>query len=88
MVESTREIGDKIEQETSLVLLAHQIGPVIRNHWAVENSLHWVMEWFSAMMNAGCAKIMRPTILLRSGTWRTTSSVVRQEPGIKHACED
>jgi predicted transposase YbfD/YdcC len=49
MVESTREIGDKIEQETrfyitSLVLLAHAIGPVIRHHWAIENSLHWVMD--------------------------------------------
>jgi predicted transposase YbfD/YdcC len=49
MVESRREIGDKIEQETrfyitSLVLLAHQIGPIIRGHWAVENSLHWVMD--------------------------------------------
>lgn len=49
MVESCREIGDKIERETrfyitSLVLLAHQIGPIIRSHWAVENSLHWVMD--------------------------------------------
>jgi predicted transposase YbfD/YdcC len=49
MVESTREIGDKIEQETrfyitSLVWLAHQLGPVIRSHWAIENSLHWVMD--------------------------------------------
>ena len=49
MVESTREIGDKVEHETrfyitSLVWLAHQIGPVIRSHWAVENSLHWVMD--------------------------------------------
>lgn len=49
MVESTREIGDKIERETrfyitSLVLAAHLIGPVIRSHWAVENSLHWVLD--------------------------------------------
>jgi len=49
MVESTREIGDKIERETrfyitSLVLLAHALGPVIRSHWAIENSLHWVMD--------------------------------------------
>lgn len=49
MVESTREIGDKIERETrfyitSLVLPADQLGPVIRSHWAVENSLHWVMD--------------------------------------------
>jgi len=49
MVESTREIGDKIERETrfyitSLVLLAYQLGPAIRSHWSVENSLHWVMD--------------------------------------------
>jgi len=49
MVESKREIGEKVERETrfyitSLVLLADQLGPVIRSHWAVENSLHWVMD--------------------------------------------
>ena len=55
MVESTREIPgsspgtDKIERETrfyitSLVWLASQVGPVIRSHWAIENSLHWVMD--------------------------------------------
>ena len=49
MVESTREIGSKIEHETrfyitSLVWLAAQLGPVIRSHWAIENSLHWVMD--------------------------------------------
>jgi predicted transposase YbfD/YdcC len=49
MVESTREIDNKIERETrfyimSLVWLASQIGPVIRSHWAIENSLHWVMD--------------------------------------------
>jgi len=49
MVESAREIADKIERETrfyitSLAWLASQIGPVIRSHWAIENSLHWVMD--------------------------------------------
>src|ERR1700681_460531 len=55
IVESIREIRgsgtatDKIEWETrfyitSLVWLAHQIGPVVRSHWAIENSLHWVMD--------------------------------------------
>jgi predicted transposase YbfD/YdcC len=49
MVESTREIGDKVEQETrfyitSLVWMASQLGPAIRAHWAIENSLHWVMD--------------------------------------------
>ena len=49
MVESTRESGDKIEHETrfyitSLTLLAVHIAAFVRAHWAVENSLHWVMD--------------------------------------------
>jgi predicted transposase YbfD/YdcC len=49
MVESQREIDGKISRETrfyitSLVLLANAIGPMIRDHWAIENSLHWVMD--------------------------------------------
>lgn len=55
IVESTREIPEatpgtfKIEQETrlyitSLSATADKIGPAIRRHWAVENSLHWVMD--------------------------------------------
>jgi predicted transposase YbfD/YdcC len=49
MVESSREISGKIEQETrfyltSLAMLTHLIGPAIRGHWAIENSLHWVMD--------------------------------------------
>ena len=49
MVESTRETGAKIEQETrlyitSLTLLASLLGPIVRSHWAIENSLHWVMD--------------------------------------------
>ena len=49
MIESVRDMGDKVERETrfyitSLVLLAHLIGPIVRTHWAIENSLHWVMD--------------------------------------------
>ena len=49
MVESTRELSDNTERETrfyitSLVLLANQIAALVRDHWAVENSLHWVMD--------------------------------------------
>ena len=49
VVESRRELGDKIERETrfyitSLVLLANLLGPIVRAHWAVENTLHWVMD--------------------------------------------
>jgi predicted transposase YbfD/YdcC len=49
IVESTREIGEKIEKETrsyitSLILLANLLGPMVRDHWAIENSLHWVLD--------------------------------------------
>jgi predicted transposase YbfD/YdcC len=49
VVESTREIGDKIGHETrfyitSLDLVASLIAPFVRHHWAVENSLHWVLD--------------------------------------------
>src|ERR1700693_2202408 len=48
-VGSTREIGDKIDRQTrfyitSLMLLASLLGPIVRSHWAIENSLHWVMD--------------------------------------------
>ena len=49
MVESRREIDGEIQQQTrfyitSLVLLAAQLGLIVRSHWAIENSLHWVMD--------------------------------------------
>jgi len=55
MVQSTRVIpgqtrsADKIERETrcyitSLALIATLIGPLIRDHWAIENGLHWVLD--------------------------------------------
>src|SRR5246127_2631005 len=49
MVESQREIEGKVTQEirfyiTSLVLLANAIGPMIRDHWAIENGLHWILD--------------------------------------------
>ena len=49
MVESSREISGKTERETrfyitSLVMAAALPGPVVRSHWAIENSLHWVMD--------------------------------------------
>jgi predicted transposase YbfD/YdcC len=49
IVESIRETNGVIEKDTrfyitSLVTLAHLLGPIIRSHWAIENSLHWVMD--------------------------------------------
>jgi predicted transposase YbfD/YdcC len=49
IVESAREIAGKIERETryyitSLVMLAHLLGPMIQSHWTIENSPHWVLD--------------------------------------------
>jgi predicted transposase YbfD/YdcC len=49
LIDSTREIGAKIERETRYYLTssawrAERLGPKVRDHWAVENSLHWVMD--------------------------------------------
>ena len=49
VVESTREFRGKTERETrlyisSLELTAEVVGQMIRDHWTVENNLHWVMD--------------------------------------------
>jgi len=49
MVESVREIGERVERESryyvsSLRIPAEQMGAVVRDHWSVENSLHWVLD--------------------------------------------
>jgi predicted transposase YbfD/YdcC len=49
VVESEREIDDKLERETrfyitSLAMLATSLAPIVRSHWAIENSLHWIMD--------------------------------------------
>src|SRR5215210_5317624 len=49
IVDSIREIGRAIERETrlfitSLSLPAKSLAVIVRSHWAVENSLHWVMD--------------------------------------------
>ncbi len=49
MVQSIRELPNKIEQETrfyisSLALPAEQVGAIVRDHWSVENCLHWTLD--------------------------------------------
>jgi predicted transposase YbfD/YdcC len=49
VVDSSREINGKIERETrfyltSLIMAAALLGPVVRSHWSIENSLHWVLD--------------------------------------------
>jgi hypothetical protein len=49
MVESHREVGDPITEETryyltSLPCDATQFAKAVREHWGVENALHWVLD--------------------------------------------
>jgi len=49
VVETTREWRGKTERETrlyisSLELAAEVVAQMVRDHWAVENNLHWVMD--------------------------------------------
>lgn len=49
MVERERHIGEKITCEThfyisSLTCDAKKFGYVVRNHWGIENSLHWTLD--------------------------------------------
>jgi predicted transposase YbfD/YdcC len=49
VVDSQREIADKTERETRLYISsltgdAEALGAIIRAHWAIENSLHWIMD--------------------------------------------
>src|SRR5271168_3720242 len=37
-------IAKKADYITSLILLANLIGPMIRDHWMIENGLHWIMD--------------------------------------------
>ena len=48
-VHRERRIGDKVEQETSYYISscaadAQQLLHATRTHWAIENSLHWVLD--------------------------------------------
>ena len=49
IVESARQIDGAITSETrvyitSLRLPAYLMGPIVRDHWSIENKLHWVMD--------------------------------------------
>ena len=49
MVQATRQIGEKISVErryyiSTLANDAQRFGQAVRGHWAIENSLHWVLD--------------------------------------------
>ena len=83
MVESSREIPgsapgtEKLEHETrfyitSLALLAGLLWPIVRSHWAVENSLHWVMDMIFRDDKSASEPIMPQPISPPSNTWPIT----------------
>lgn len=49
MVEAEREVGERVSHEvryylSSLEVNAVRINEIIRGHWAIENSCHWVLD--------------------------------------------
>jgi predicted transposase YbfD/YdcC len=49
MVEATREMNDQVSTEkryyiSSLAPDAKQANEVVRSHWGIENSVHWVLD--------------------------------------------
>lgn len=49
MIEATREAGDKVSQEvryylSSLEVNAERMNDIIRGHWSIENSCHWILD--------------------------------------------
>jgi len=49
MVESRREVGEQVAEAprsylTSLPCDAPQFAKAVREHWGVENALHWVLD--------------------------------------------
>jgi predicted transposase YbfD/YdcC len=48
-VDSQRHIGDKCTTESRYYISSHQLNAeclnhIIRNHWSVENTLHWTLD--------------------------------------------
>jgi predicted transposase YbfD/YdcC len=49
MVEAEREVGERVSREvryylSSLEVNAAQMQEIIRGHWAIENSCHWLLD--------------------------------------------
>ena len=49
MIEATREVGDKVSREvryylSSLEVNAEKMNEIIRGHWSIENSCHWILD--------------------------------------------
>lgn len=50
VIQSQRQVGDKITEETRYFITSHgnitakRMAYLIRQHWGIENSLHWVLD--------------------------------------------
>jgi len=88
MVESSREANGKIEHETRfyltlLVMVAALLGPIVRSHWSIENSLHWVMDMMFRDDECRVEPTTRQRISPRSSTWPITFC---EPPGARIRC--
>jgi predicted transposase YbfD/YdcC len=51
---------------------ATQLGPVIRSYWAIENSLHWVMDMVFGDDECRIRTDQAPANFTTSNPWPTT----------------
>ena len=69
---------------SSAELTPEQFSSAVRGHWAIENSLHWVLD---VVMNEDACQIYRgdaPQILAWHGTWRRTCC--ERKPAVRQVC--
>lgn len=84
MVVSTRETAGSVEQErrlyiSSLPADAEKLGSAIRQHWGVENSLHWVLDVNFRDDDCRIRKKNAPANF--SSVKRATLNALRKAPG-------
>ena len=77
MVESRREINRQITAETryyitSLALPASLVAPIVRGHWAIENSQHWVTNMVFRDDESRASIDQRQPIASQSSRWPQT----------------
>ncbi len=84
MVVSTRETAGSVEQErrfyiSSLPADAEKLGSAIRQHWGVENALHWVLDVHFRDDDCRIRKKNAPANF--SSVKRATLNALRKAPG-------
>ncbi|MHB8883793.1 MAG: ISAs1 family transposase [Methylovirgula sp.] len=78
VIDSLREIGPKTERETRFYLTSSQLradnlDSIVRDHWAIENGLYWVMDMTFRDDECGIRTENAPRTSSPSSTWPSIS---------------